>query len=110
LGLGAWVAVLLSIVMCMGMFYVWLMTGLSPAVQVREGGFAIVVAWLLGGLFAGVHLAAAFFLERNGPWGIAGITVCLVILWTLGIRRKGMFRAVLVHRRRDHRDSGAAEP
>ena len=103
------VSLLLVITMFMGVLYVWLMTGFSPAFQVREGGFRIVVAWLLGGLFAAFHLAGAFLLERNGPWGIAGITLCLLILWTVGVRRRRIFRAGLLYRHRDHRSSGAAE-
>ena len=76
----------------MGVFYIWLMTDLSPDVQVREGGLEILLAWLLGGLFAFFHLAGIFLLEREGAWGIAGITLGLLILWILGARRGRLFR------------------
>jgi hypothetical protein len=95
-----------AIVLLLGVFYIWFMVGLSPLVQVRDGGLGIVVGWLLGGLFAAFHLAAAFFLERNGPWGIAGITLCLLILWIVGIRRNRIFRHVFLKRRDNRRSAG----
>lgn len=89
----------LLVTLTMGVFYIWLMTGLTPQVQVREGGVDIVVAWLLGGLFAGLHLAGIFFLERSGPWGIAGITLCLLVLWILAVRRGRVLRETVLHRK-----------
>jgi hypothetical protein len=109
LGLVGSITLLLSIVLFMGVFYIWFMTGFSPTFQVRERGFRMVLAWLFGGLFAAFQLAAAFVLERNGPWGIAGITLCLLILWMLGLRRRRILRHPAVNRHEDHRSRGAAE-
>lgn len=93
----------------LGVFYIWLMTGLSPSLQVREGGFGIVVGWLLGGLFAAFHLVAAFLMERNGRLGIASITLCLLILWIFGAHRRRIFRHSILRRRDNQPAREAAE-
>jgi hypothetical protein len=98
LGLAGWITLLVLATLSMGVMYIWLMTGLAPDAQVRQGGLAIVMGWLLGGVFGGVHLAAAFLLERYGHWGIAGITLCLLLLWVLAVRRGRVFRHTVLQR------------
>lgn len=106
-GLAGWITLLLLATLSMGVFYIWLMTGLAPDAQVREGGLGIVMGWLLGGVFGGLQLAAAFLLERYGHWGIVGITLCLLALWVLAVRRGGVLRHTLLQRH-DGRVSGGA--
>ena len=98
LGLAGSLTLLLFVTLSTGVFYIWLMTGLPPDAQIRRGGLGIVEAWLLGGLFGGLHLAGAFLLEPYGPWGIVGITSCLLTLWVVSLRRaRALQRTVLRH-------------
>jgi hypothetical protein len=82
--------VIVSVSLVTGPLYVWLTTGVSPLIQVREGGWPVVfVIWpIVGSLFATMHVFAAFVEGGvRARAGIAGITVCLCALWLLALRR-----------------------
>ena len=89
-----------------GALYVWLMTGLSPIAQLRQGGFGVLVMWpTIGILFAGLHVAAAFMMEPRGPWGIVGVTACLLALWVIA-KRRGCARGGAAPRRVTPEEAG----
>jgi len=89
----------LVVTLSAGALYIWAITGVSPVAQASDAGLASLVAWSLGGLFAGLHVAGAFLLERPyGPWGIAAVTLCLVALWVLALRRGRAHRHTVLQR------------
>jgi hypothetical protein len=76
-----------------GAAYAWLMTGYSPVTQLREAGLVVLVSWpVLGVVFGWLHVAGTFMLEPQGPWGMAGVTVCLAVLWGIAMRRGRAYR------------------
>jgi hypothetical protein len=92
LGLGAWVAVIGLGVLTLGPLYIWLMSGLSPVAQVREGGLTVVLLWPFGAVFGGLEFVHAWMERPYGPWGVAAITLCLLILWGLALTRSRAYR------------------
>ncbi len=99
LGIVGWAILLAIITASTGALYIWVMTGASPIEQVRDGGLAILWAWPILALFGALQVAGAFLIESPyGPWAIAGITLCLLALWILGLRR-GRAHAHTVFRR-----------
>jgi hypothetical protein len=94
-------AVVFSVALPIGAVYVWLTTGLSPLTQVREGGWrAVLVMWpIVGSLFASIHVFGAF-LEggAQGRAAIASITICLLALWVLALRRGRGYAHTIVRR------------
>ena len=101
LGVAGWAALVVLTMLSVGALYIWVMTGTSPVAQVRDAGLASLVFWSLGGLFAGLHIAGAFLMERPyGPWGVAGVTLCLVALWVFASRRAKAHRQTVLQRDR----------
>ena len=77
--LGLWLGV--------GAIYIWIVTGVAPHRQVMDAGWVIGEGWLLGGLFAFQHLLGVLLFAPRAPWGVAGATLGLGVLWVLAARR-----------------------
>jgi hypothetical protein len=100
LGVAGSLALLVLVAVPAGALYVWFMTGASPVAQVHEGGWAVLLFWpIVGALFAGLHIAGALMAERpNGAWGVAGVTLCLLALWVLAMRRSRAYQHTILQR------------